>query len=67
MRTALLSAVAALVLTSTYSVSSFAQHDDDTYLAWAVRYGHKVVASNRPNLLFFPTRRIGADRDGRDR
>ena len=31
MRTALLSAVAALVLTSTYSVSSFAQHDDDTY------------------------------------
>ena len=34
MRTALLSAVAALVLTSTYSVSSFAQHDDeDTYRA----------------------------------
>jgi hypothetical protein len=31
MRIALLSAVAALVLTSTYSVSSFAQHDDDTY------------------------------------
>ena len=30
MRTALLSAVAALALTSTYSVSSFAQHDDDT-------------------------------------
>jgi hypothetical protein len=29
MRTALLSAVAALVLTSTYPVSSFAQHDDD--------------------------------------
>jgi hypothetical protein len=33
MRTALLSAVAALVLISTYSVSSFAQHDDDTYRA----------------------------------
>ena len=33
MRTALLSAVAALVLTSTYSVSSFAQHDDDNYRA----------------------------------
>jgi hypothetical protein len=33
MRTALLSAAAALVLTSTYSVSSFAQHDDDTYRA----------------------------------
>ena len=33
MRTALLSAVAALVLTSTYSVSSFAQHDDDAYRA----------------------------------
>ena len=34
MRTVLLSAVAALVLTSTYSVSSFAQHDDeDTYRA----------------------------------
>jgi hypothetical protein len=33
MRTALLSTVAALVLTSTYSVSSFAQHDDDTYRA----------------------------------
>ena len=33
MRTALLSAVAALVLTSTYPVSSFAQHDDDTYRA----------------------------------
>jgi hypothetical protein len=33
MRTALLSAVAALALTSTYSVSSFAQHDDDTYRA----------------------------------
>jgi hypothetical protein len=28
MRTALLSAVAALVLTSTYSISSFAQHDE---------------------------------------
>lgn len=33
MRTALLSALAALVLTSTYSVSSFAQHDDDAYRA----------------------------------
>ena len=34
MRTALLSAVAALVLTSTYSVASFAQHDDrETYRA----------------------------------
>ena len=33
MRTALLSAVAALVLTSTYSVSGFAQHDDDAYRA----------------------------------
>jgi hypothetical protein len=31
MRTALLSAIAALVLTCTYSASSFAQHDDDTY------------------------------------
>jgi hypothetical protein len=31
MKTALLSAVAALVLTSTYSASSFAQHDNDTY------------------------------------
>ena len=31
MRTALFSAVAALVLTSIYSGSSFAQHDDDTY------------------------------------
>ena len=31
MKTALLSAVAALALTSTYSVSSFVQHDDDTY------------------------------------
>ena len=29
MRTTLLSAIAALVLTSTCSVSSFAQHDDD--------------------------------------
>jgi hypothetical protein len=29
MRTALLSVAAALVLTCTYSVSSFAQHDDD--------------------------------------
>jgi hypothetical protein len=34
MRTALLSAVTALVLTSTYSASSFAQHDDeDAYRA----------------------------------
>jgi hypothetical protein len=33
MRGTLLSAVAALVLTSTYSFSSFAQHDDDTYRA----------------------------------
>jgi hypothetical protein len=33
MRTVLLSAAAALVLTSTCSVSSFAQHDDDTYRA----------------------------------
>ena len=33
MKTALLSAAAALVLTSTYSVSSFAQQDDDAYRA----------------------------------
>ena len=33
MRTTLLSAIAALVLTSTCSVSGFAQHDDDTYRA----------------------------------
>ena len=34
MKTILLSAAAALVLTSTYSVSSFAQHDDeDAYRA----------------------------------
>jgi hypothetical protein len=33
MRTALLSAAAALVLTSTYSFSGFAQHDDDAYRA----------------------------------
>jgi hypothetical protein len=31
MRTALLGVVAALVLTSTYSAPSFAQHDDDNY------------------------------------
>jgi hypothetical protein len=42
MRTALLSAVAALVLISTYSVSGFAQHDDDTYRAPDGGDGHRM-------------------------
>jgi hypothetical protein len=32
-----------------------------------LRFDQKVVTSSRPRLLFFITRRVGADRDDRDR